>query len=152
MLVVGLWPSENLIFPLCLCTPRAYSHHSGERHHVPPSAQEHLQGDFILRCIRVNAGCQHATVMYAYQSFKKEAKRHFGRNVLNIKTFYSKGFWEAREVCRIHNSCLPELDSVRTTIKVAIVQRSEDSRESWLLHTEELRVHSRLSGSPTGAH
>lgn len=79
-------------------------------------------GGFILRCIRVKAGRQHAaTVMYAYQSFKEEEKRHFGQNVLNIKTFHSKGFWEAQKVCGIHNSCLPELHSVRTTVKVATV-------------------------------
>lgn len=89
---------------------------------MPRSAQEHLQGDFILKCIRVNVGCQHTTVMYAYQSFKKEAKRHFGQSVLNIKTFHPKGFWEARKVCRILNSCLPELHLVTTTIKMATVQ------------------------------
>lgn len=101
------------------------------------SAQEHLrgstsggepQGESILRCIRLNTGSHvcychiaNATVTYAYQSFNEQAKRRFRQNVLNIKTFHSKGFWEARKVCGIHNSCLPELHSVRTTIKVSTV-------------------------------
>lgn len=122
-LAIGLWPSGKLILPPHhLCMPSTYSHLQGEEDHVPLSAQ-YLQGDSVLRCIRVSVGCQHDRLIDAYQSFKGAAQRHFGQNVLNIKTFHSEGFRKAGKMYRIHNSCLSE------TIRVATVQQSGNSRE-----------------------
>lgn len=96
---------------------------------MPLSAQYFLQGDSVLRCIRVNVGCQHDRLIFVHQSFKGTAQRHFGQNVLNIKTFHSEGFWEAGKMYRIHNSCLPELHLLSKAIRVATVQQSDNSSE-----------------------